>query len=52
MIKGSGEEFAGGGVCLGGKRPGLVCDVPLSGLRRRDLAEGGVYEALGAEGEN
>lgn len=36
----------------GGDWPGLVLYVPLSGVRRRDLAEGGVYEELGAEAEN
>ena len=38
------------GVGRGGGWPGLVYDVPLSEVWRRDLAEGGVYEALGAEG--
>ena len=40
------------GVGGEGGWPGLVYDVPLSEVWRRDLAEGGVYEALGAEGEN
>lgn len=51
VVKGGLPESPRGGEG-GGNWPGLVLYVPLSGVRRRDLAEGGVYEELGAEAEN